>query len=46
VADTNLSPGDSLVESDTAMVDGRIGTRLEELRRVFRSVIDSDNGEG
>jgi len=46
VPDTNLSPGDSIVESDTAMVDGRIGTRLEELRRVFRSVIDSDNGEG
>jgi flagellar biosynthesis/type III secretory pathway protein FliH len=46
VTDTNLSPGDSIVESDTAMVDGRIGTRLEELRRVFRSVIDSDNGEG
>ena len=46
VADTNLSPGDSIVESDTAMVDGRIGTRLEELRRVFRSVIDSDDGEG
>ncbi|HEX2656936.1 MAG TPA: FliH/SctL family protein [Polyangia bacterium] len=46
VTDTNLSPGDSIVESDTAMVDGRIGTRLEELRRVFRSVIDSDDGEG
>ena len=46
VTDTNLSPGDSIVESDTAMVDGRVGTRLEELRRVLRSVIDSDEGEG
>jgi hypothetical protein len=41
VSDTNLSPGDALVESDTAIVDGRLGTRLEELRRVLFEVINS-----
>ncbi|MEO5769963.1 MAG: FliH/SctL family protein [Polyangia bacterium] len=41
--DTNLTPGDCLVESDAATVDGRLGTRLEEIRRVLSSVI---NGHG
>jgi flagellar assembly protein FliH len=41
--DTNLTPGDCLVESDTATVDGRLGTRLEEIRRVLSNVI---NGHG
>lgn len=41
--DTNLTPGDCLVESDAATVDGRIGTRLEEVRRVLFNVI---NGQG
>lgn len=45
VADTNLTPGDCLVESDAAMVDGRLGTRLEELRRVcMAAMIDSRDG--
>lgn len=42
-ADTNLTPGDCLVESDAASVDGRLGTRLEEVRRVLSNVI---NGQG
>lgn len=44
VSDTNLSPGDALVESDTAIVDGRLGTRLEELRRVLSEVVNSASG--
>jgi len=39
VADTNLTPGDCLVESDAAKVDGRLGTRIEELRRVIATVM-------
>lgn len=45
VADTNLSPGDAIVESDTGMVDGRLGTRLEELRRVLGPVMKPKDGE-
>jgi len=45
VSDTNLSPGDALVESDTAIVDGRLGTRLEELRRVLSNVVNSASGD-
>lgn len=41
VSDMNLSPGDALVESDTAIVDGRLGTRLEELRRVLSNIVNS-----
>lgn len=45
VADMNLSPGDAIVESDTGMVDGRLGTRLEELRRVLVPVMKPKDGE-
>lgn len=45
VTDTNLSPGDAIVESDTGFVDGRLGTRLEELRRVLATVIHGEDGE-
>ncbi|MES1204917.1 MAG: FliH/SctL family protein [Pseudomonadota bacterium] len=43
--DTNLTPGDCFVESDAARVDGRLGTRLEEVRRVLSSVINDHGGE-
>ena len=43
--DTNLTPGDCLVESDAATVDGRLGTRLEEIRRVLSAVINNDGNE-
>ena len=46
VADTNLTPGDCVVESDAAKVDGRIGTRLEELRAVLANVINVKGGAG
>jgi len=40
--DTNLTAGDCLVESDAATVDGRLGTRLEEIRRVLSAIITDD----
>jgi flagellar biosynthesis/type III secretory pathway protein FliH len=43
--DTNLTPGDCLVESDAASVDGRLGTRLEEVRRVLSGIINDHAGE-
>jgi flagellar biosynthesis/type III secretory pathway protein FliH len=43
--DTNLTPGDCLVESDAAMVDGRIGTRLEEIRRVLTNVMTAHGSD-
>lgn len=45
VADTNLTPGDCLVESDAATVDGRLGTRIEELRRVLVTVMTDRGNE-
>src|SRR3569623_168564 len=45
VADMNLSPGDAIVDSDTGMVDGRLRTRLEELRRVLGPVMKPKDGE-
>lgn len=42
--DTNLTPGDCFVESDAATVDGRLGTRLEEIRRVL-STLTHNNGD-
>jgi flagellar assembly protein FliH len=35
VADGSLDSGDCMVESDVGSVDGRIATRLEELRRAL-----------
>jgi flagellar biosynthesis/type III secretory pathway protein FliH len=35
VADGSLGRGDCLVEGDLVTVDGRIGARLEELRRAL-----------
>jgi flagellar biosynthesis/type III secretory pathway protein FliH len=43
--DMNLTPGDCLVDSDAATVDGRLGTRLEEIRRVLSAVINNDGNE-
>jgi flagellar biosynthesis/type III secretory pathway protein FliH len=42
VTDTNLTAGDCIVESDAATVDGRLGTRVEELRRVLEAAINSE----
>jgi flagellar biosynthesis/type III secretory pathway protein FliH len=43
--DTNLTPGDCLVDSDAASVDGRLGTRLEEIRRVLAGILHDDGNE-
>jgi len=40
--DMNLTPGDCVVDSDAATADGRLGTRLEEIRRVLAAVINDD----
>lgn len=45
VADTNLTPGDCFVESDAATVDGRLGTRLEEVRRVLSNLTHNDGDQ-
>jgi Flagellar assembly protein FliH len=44
-ADATLSPGDCIVDSEQGTVDGRLVTRLEEVRRVLaRAINDSDGG--
>jgi flagellar biosynthesis/type III secretory pathway protein FliH len=43
--DTNLTSGDCIVESDAAKVDGRLGTRLEEIRRVLSSIVSDNRSE-
>ena len=45
VADTNLTSGDCIVDSDAATVDGRLGTRVEELRRVLEIAIHQESSE-
>jgi flagellar biosynthesis/type III secretory pathway protein FliH len=43
VADTNLTSGECIVDSDAATVDGRLGTRVEELRRVLEMAIHQES---
>jgi hypothetical protein len=43
--DTNLTPGDCFVESDAAKVDGRLGTRLEEIRRVLSGIVTTNEAD-
>ncbi|MEW6433336.1 MAG: FliH/SctL family protein [Myxococcota bacterium] len=40
VADPTLEPGDCVVESEQAAVDGRVKTRLEELRRAAERALE------
>jgi flagellar biosynthesis/type III secretory pathway protein FliH len=42
VADASLQGGDCIVESDLGTVDGRLGSRLEELRRALAEAIPGD----
>ncbi len=39
LADPNLQPGDCVVDADFGKVDGRISTRLEELRRAIDAAV-------
>lgn len=43
IPDTALSPGDCVVDGDFGAVDGRIETRLEELRRVVSTAIEGES---
>jgi flagellar biosynthesis/type III secretory pathway protein FliH len=43
VADKNLTSGECIVDSDAATVDGRLGTRVEELRRVLELAIHQES---
>ncbi|HET9596901.1 MAG TPA: FliH/SctL family protein, partial [Anaeromyxobacteraceae bacterium] len=38
IPDSSLQPGDCLVETDFGQVDGRLGTRLAEIRRAVDAV--------
>jgi flagellar assembly protein FliH len=40
VADPNLSPGDCIVETNLGTVDGRLSTRLAEMRETVESAIE------
>ena len=40
VPDPNLQPGDCVVDTDFGQVDGRLGTRLGELRRAAAAVAE------
>lgn len=42
VADPSLSRGDCVVDTDFGSVDGRLDTRLSQLRRVLDSAFDED----
>lgn len=42
VADASLSPGDCMVETDFGKVDGRLATRLEEVRRTVKATLEGD----
>jgi flagellar assembly protein FliH len=42
--DHSLSAGDCVVEADFGTVDGRIDTRMEELRRILAEAIASSSG--
>jgi len=42
VADASLSPGDAVVETDTATVDGRLATRIDEVRRAVSLTVEEN----
>jgi flagellar biosynthesis/type III secretory pathway protein FliH len=46
VADATLSRGDCVVDTDFGRVDGRLETRLGELRRALEAGADADAQEG
>lgn len=42
ISDSALSPGDCVVEGDFGAVDGRISTRLEELKRTVAHAVEGE----
>ena len=45
VSDPSLEPGDCVVESDQATVDGRLSTRLDEVRRGLAAALSEQETE-
>jgi hypothetical protein len=43
-ADATLSPGDCIVDGDHGTVDGRLGTRLDEVRRILSRALSEPTG--
>jgi hypothetical protein len=43
-ADASLSPGDCIVDGEQGTVDGRVATRLEEVRRILSRALTEDEG--
>jgi hypothetical protein len=42
--DATLSPGDCIVDGEQGTVDGRVATRLEEVRRILTRALAEDEG--
>jgi hypothetical protein len=45
-ADAKLSPGDCVVDGEHGTVDGRVSTRLEEVRRILTRALADEDGAG
>ena len=43
-ADATLSPGDCIVDGEQGTVDGRVATRLEEVRRILTRALAEEGG--
>ena len=43
-ADASLSPGDCVVDADFGVIDGRLDTRFDELRRILRETVGAGHG--
>ena len=43
-ADATLSPGDCIVDGEQGTVDGRVATRLEEVRRILTRALAEEEG--
>ena len=44
-ADPSLSPGDCIVDGEQGTIDGRVATRMEEVRRILTRALSEDDGE-
>ena len=43
-ADATLSPGDCIVDGEHGTVDGRLSTRLDEVRRILSHALAQTDG--
>ena len=44
-ADPSLSPGDCIVDGEQGTIDGRVATRMEEVRRILTHALSEEDGE-